>query len=110
MGPEILAASSKLTTSPETNGSDVTIEAIGASVETDHEVAFSYTTQRDVSCCLVVTVLRWLIISPISYGGVGCPRIGWCQVAPGEGGLPCGIRIWGGGLCRGVALGGWAVY
>jgi transposase-like protein len=30
MGPEILAASSKITTSPETNGGDVTIEAIGA--------------------------------------------------------------------------------
>jgi transposase-like protein len=30
MGPEILAASSKITTNPETNGGDVTIEAIGA--------------------------------------------------------------------------------
>ena len=39
MGPGILAATSKLTTSPETNGSDVTSKAIGASVKTDHEVA-----------------------------------------------------------------------
>jgi hypothetical protein len=30
MGPEILTACSKKPTSPETNGGDVTIEAIGA--------------------------------------------------------------------------------
>jgi putative transposase len=30
MGPEILTACSKITTTPETNGGDVTIEAIGA--------------------------------------------------------------------------------
>ncbi len=39
MGPEILAACKKAGTGPEANENDVTIEAIGAEVETDREVA-----------------------------------------------------------------------
>jgi hypothetical protein len=49
MGLEILTACRKTGKDADTNETEMTIEAIGASIEIDREVAISYTTALDVA-------------------------------------------------------------
>jgi hypothetical protein len=49
MGTEVLGACKKESTSSETDESRATIEALGAQIELDREVAISYTTNRAVA-------------------------------------------------------------
>jgi hypothetical protein len=69
MGPEILAACKKGRNTTETNENGVTAEAIGARIDIDHEVAFSYTTSWDVTPRLKTPALdEWVDRGPTGCG------------------------------------------
>ena len=69
MGPEILAACKKGRNTTETNENGVTAEAIGARIDIDHEVAFSYTTSWDVAPRLKTPALdEWVDRGPTGCG------------------------------------------
>jgi hypothetical protein len=68
-GPEILAACKKGRNTTETNENGVTAEAIGARIDIDHEMAFSYTTSWDVAPRLKTPALdEWVDRGPTGCG------------------------------------------